>query len=160
MRSVEKKDIIVLECRQLIIVLECRQLIIETSKLQIVGRYFKRFFNLNEDEIETNELMSRLSSVSSNQGNITFETKHDGSLIQLFWYDNRWMMATRGSFGDGSIDNTANGPSWVHIVSKWFPCLENPDITTNELQKDKSYVFELCTEMNRVIRHYPSDSLY
>jgi len=152
LRSADKKETIVRECRQLII---------DTSKLQIVGRSFKRFFNLNEDETETNELMSKLSSIDeSQQENITFETKHDGSLIQLFWYNDRWMMATRGSFGDGSIDNTTNGPSWVHIVARWFPFLENLDMETNHLQKNTSYVFELCTEMNRVIRHYPSDSLY
>ncbi len=68
------------------ITLQCRGLV-TNSKGEIVARPFKKFFNYEEHK-------------PGDLPNEDFEVyeKMDGSLGILFYYENKWIMATRGSF--------------------------------------------------------------
>lgn len=79
--------------------------------------------------------------------------KIDGSLITLYCYDNEWMVNTRGSFGNGELNNT--GRSW----SEWvWGCLERS--TVKQLDPAFSYVMEFVSPFNKVVRLYPTPTLY
>jgi hypothetical protein len=98
------------------ITLQCRGLV-TNSKGEIVARPFKKFFNYEEHKPE-------------DLPNEEFEVyeKMDGSLGILFYYENEWILATRGSFtSEQSIKGTE--------MLKKYP-LEKLDI-------NNTYLFEI-----------------
>lgn len=126
------------------VVRECRQKIIEThAPHRVVARSFDRFFNLDERPEETAVLLERWNDA-------VFQEKHDGSLISVFFYAGEFRVATRGSFADGSI--AKDGPTWDAVVRSL--------VDLSVLNSDNTYVFELCTKWNRVIRNYAEDCMF
>lgn len=98
------------------ITLQCRGLV-TNSKGEIVARPFKKFFNYEEHKPED----------LPNEEYEVYE-KMDGSLGILFYYENEWIMATRGSFtSEQSIKGTE--------MLKKYP-LEKLDI-------NNTYLFEI-----------------
>jgi RNA ligase len=81
----------------------------------IVARPFKKFFNLEEGKHTPTE---------------EFEVyeKMDGSLLIVFWYEGKWIVATRGSF---TSDQAIKG---VELLKKY-----NTDIMFRHL----TYCFEI-----------------
>ena len=127
------------------IVRECRQLVLDLDEMKIVGRSFERFFNLNEDVKETSFLQENVSKAS-------FQTKHDGSLIQLFYSYDKWNIITRSSFATHIM--CVDGPTWENAVMNLLPN------GTEILDRNYSYIFELCTRWNIVVRNYPTSHLF
>lgn len=70
------------------VTMQMRGLITDTEG-NIIGKSFDKFFNLEQ-----------LPSVGLSVPNEEFDVynKEDGSLIIVFWYDNQWLCASRGSF--------------------------------------------------------------
>jgi len=81
----------------------------------VVARPFKKFFNLEEGKFEPTE---------------KFEVweKMDGSLLIVFWYEGKWIVATRGSF---TSDQAIKG---IELLKKY-----NTDIMFRHL----TYCFEI-----------------
>ncbi len=128
------------------VVRECRQRVIEIP-YRTVSKSFDRFYNENEDPDETKFLRDHISDA-------VFQEKCDGSLISIFWYQDQWRVITRGSWADGLMDPTrADSPTWESMV--WS--LVNRDALQ---EKDKTYVFELCTPYNQVVRRYTEPVMY
>lgn len=129
------------------IVMECRSLVLELNTWNIVSMGFRRFFNYGEVK-------------ESSEG---FDFKHadaiekvDGSFIQVFWYDNRWYMTTRGT-----IEGTGN----VNLLNMTFKQLfdvtvkKYPDFWDN-IDKKLIYIFELVSPENQVVKMYSDKALY
>jgi T4 RnlA family RNA ligase len=126
---------------------ECRGLILELNTWKVMGMAFKKFFNYGE----------------SNAHNIDWNTakileKSDGSLINLYydWHDNKWYAATTGTAngeGDvnGMVDMTFNDLFWL-TANKY-------GLTTDKLKVGFSYVFELMTPYNIVVKPHSESSL-
>lgn len=115
---------------------DCRGLVLDTD-YNLVARSFSRFYNLSERK-----------DIYDWTGACVTE-KHDGSLI-LVYYHNGWRVNTRGSFGDGLINGSSY--TWRNLVWSLL------DIT--RLDTSLTYVFELCSPYNRVVRAYPEPKLY
>ena len=92
----------------------------------IVGRSFKKFFNLSEGRHEPTD-------------EYTLFDKLDGSLILLFFYGERWIVASRGSF----VSEQAKKAEEI---------LTKHDISA--LDEKSSYVFEIVYPANRIVVNY------
>jgi len=119
------------------IVLEARGIVLEEGTWDLVAKGFDRFFNVGELEDEF-----KLFDWS----NFTVQSKEDGSLILLYWYDGEWRVNTSGSFGFGEVHDTGKvfGPLFWEVAS--FKPEEIPS-----RWKDYTLVFELCTLYNKVV---------
>lgn len=112
------------------ITLQARGLVTDDNG-NVVARPFKKFFNLSEGK-------------HTPTGNFEVYEKLDGSLGILFYYDNQWIMATRGSFtSDQSI--------------KAFEMLQNYEY--DRLHKSYTYLFEIIYDENRIVCKYPFEDI-
>jgi RNA ligase len=96
------------------ITLQCRGLVTDNEG-NVVARPFKKFFNIEEGKHTPTEEFE------------VFE-KMDGSLGILFFYDGKWIIATRGSF----ISDQSK---------KAYELLEK--YPTENLDKNNTYLFEI-----------------
>lgn len=127
------------------ITMECRGLVLNTETLEIEARCFKRFFNYGE-ALEITE--------NFNWNNFFSDEKVDGSLIIVFWNAiiKDWIITTKGSFADQQI--CENGPTWESLVRD----LLGDDIY--KMSPSYTYIFELCSLYNKVVREYREPVLY
>ena len=109
---------------------QCRGLILNSFD-NVVCRCLKKFKNYNEYTL--NEIP-----------NLPFQVfeKMDGSLIQLFWYNDQWVVSSRGSF---TSDHA--GWAWKIIKNKYIDCLD-------KLDKANAYIFELLWPEGRIVLDY------
>lgn len=77
--------------------------------------------------------------------------KLDGSLIQMYWYDNQWQIATSGSPDAGGDVNglkiTFNDLFWKVWKELDYTLPNNP----GRYQQNVCYLFELMTPYNRIV---------
>ncbi len=112
------------------ITLKCRGLVTDNEG-NIIARPFKKFFNIEEGKHTPTE---------------DFEVyeKMDGSLGILFFYNDEWIIATRGSF---TSTQSVKGRE----------LLEKYDYT--KLHKDYTYLFEIIANDNRIVCQYDFEDL-
>lgn len=118
------------------IVRECRGVVLENETWNLVAKGFSRFYNLGENP-EQNLF---------DWSDFVVTEKCDGSLILLKYYCGEWLVNTSGSFGNGLVGES--GLSWEELFWQ-TSCLDRKD-----LDPDYTYVFELCTKWNKVVRDY------
>ena len=110
------------------VTLMCRGLVTD-NKGDIVATPFQKFFNIEEGKFEPTEKFE------------VYE-KMDGSLGIVFWYEGKWILATRGSFtSDQAIKGT-------EILKKY-----NTDI----LFRHMTFCFEIIYKENRIVLDYGED---
>lgn len=109
------------------ITMQCRGLV-TNSKGEIVARPFKKFFNYEEHKPE-------------DIPNESFEVyeKMDGSLGIVFYYENEWHLATRGSF------TSPQAIKGREILNKY---------RLDMLSWSKTYLFEIIYPENRIVVNY------
>lgn len=114
----------------------CRGLVVHDDGT-IIARPFKKFFNFEElGDNKTDFAPEKVREIW---------TKEDGSLIVCFYYDNRWICITRGS--------------WESPQALAAPALLNGKFFLNA-RIDWTYCFELTGPSNfNVTRGYEKDSL-
>jgi hypothetical protein len=125
------------------LVSECRALTLDKTNGNIIARAFDRFFNWSE--------IRRIDN-SFNFNGCTATHKEDGSLILLYYYNNDWHISTRGSFGLG---NVCEGMTWRDL---FYTAFDKSKL--DKLCKDYVHVFELCSRYNKIVRDYPSPTVY
>ena len=128
------------------IIMECRGLIISYN-YHVVSRSFDRFFNIGEVPDITGKF-----DISGAEG---FE-KLDGSLINIYYWKDKWHIATRGT-ADASGENYS-GRTFRELVLEAFGC---PDMETftnaleyQRLSKTHTHIFELIHPDNRIVTKY------
>lgn len=121
---------------------ECRGLILELNTWKVMCMSFFKFFNHGE----------------SNAAKIDWSTaivleKLDGTMIQVYWdwHKNEWFAATTGTAeGEGEVNNkigtTFNSLFWKTLFDK------SPKFKLDYLDKNVTYVFELTTPYNIVVK--------
>lgn len=126
---------------------ECRGLILDRyDNWNIVARSFNRFFNVGEKETDVKNF---------NWENCTCQIKNDGSLLILSYYQGKWHCTTRGSFGKSNVNGTEI--TWKQLFKL---SMGNNGLTYTDLNKEYTYIFELCSRYNKVVRDYPFPTLY
>lgn len=121
---------------------ECRGLVLEKGTWRVMSMGFTKFFNSEE----------------GNAHKIDWETaivleKLDGTMIQLYYddHDMTWYAGTTGTAnGEGEVNNkmgtTFNQLFWSVLSEKY------PSFTIEFLDKNVTYVFELTTPYNIVVK--------
>jgi len=128
------------------IVMECRALVLEKDTWNIVAKAFNRFFNWGE----VTELMDEFD-----WNGFVATVKEDGSLILVYNYGGKWRINTRGSFAQSLMNDT--DITWEqHVKNVW----DKQNIGWMvDLPTDLTFVFELCTQENKVVRFYKEPKL-
>jgi hypothetical protein len=127
------------------IVMECRGTVIEElggvatePYYRVVARPFTRFFNLEEGDHHKVFDWSNFHMVE----------KLDGSLIILYNYRDEWHANTSGSFALGKVNESS--VSWRELF--W----QTSKLDTSKLNPSYTYLFEMWTPENMVVRCYPA----
>jgi hypothetical protein len=130
------------------IIRECRGLIIDYEDRVPVARAFPRFFNLNEWQEDPFDF-TNIHQI---------EEKADGSLITVYWWNGAWNIATRGTaFGEASLIMG----DIKDFRSLFIKIIDTPiDTFMSRMSPEYSYVFELCSPYNKVIKLYREPKVY
>lgn len=129
------------------VVRECRGLVLDQD-YNLVARAFNRFFNVGEHVEEQKKFVW--------EDSIAYD-KEDGTLIICYYWNNRWNINTRNTFGDGTVGGV-EGLTWT----SWFNdimCKYNSDWRSS-LDNQYTYVFELCSRLNKIVRDYKEPKLF
>lgn len=127
------------------IVRECRGLILELDTWNVVGKPMRRFFNFGESP-EDDKVFD--------WNNFVATEKCDGTMIVLSYHlsSSQWIVSTRGTFGQHVVGSSEK--TWEQLF--W----ETSGLEPRRLSKLYTYVFELWTPHNRVIRNYDSPRVW
>ena len=127
------------------VVKQCRGIILDASNnWKIVAYGLNRFFNYKEEGADEIDWSTALTM-----------TKLDGSLIQMYYYDNQWLVATKGS-PDASGTVHDYGFTFSELAWKVF---KEQSYSTSDLFKRYTYCFELCTPYNKEVVSHINNSL-
>jgi len=127
------------------IVRECRGLVLDSKDdWNLVARSFFRFFNLNEIPEETDEFVWE---------NCNIQHKEDGSLLVVYYYKGQWHVNTRASFSTGQVGD--NPITFRELALKAIP-----ESFWNNANKSSTYVFELCSLYNKIVRTYQTPTVF
>lgn len=128
---------------------ECRGLILELNTWKVMCMSFFKFFNHGE---------SNAAEIDWNTASIL--EKLDGTMIQVYWdwYKNEWFAGTTGTAeGEGEVNNkmgtTFNKLFWKTLLDK------SPNFKQSYLDKNVTYVFELTTPYNIVVKPHGESSV-
>lgn len=137
---------------------ECRALILNYEDWSLVSRSFPRFFNWGEMQ-EERPLF--------NWNDCTVTEKVDGSLVQFFYFDHEWHVATRGSFANEPMLNEHQATyfnlpkdfTWKDAVLEALH-MRHLHQLEGYLDPSITYVCELCSPWNKVVQNHTSPHLY
>lgn len=124
---------------------ECRGLVLDSNNdWALVARAFTRFFNLGEYREEQDDFIWEWSTATD---------KEDGSLILIYYHEGEWFVNTRGSFAEGMVGDSIF--TWRDLV----------DFALGDYWKDRldpalTYVGELCSMYNKIVRIYKKPKFY
>jgi len=137
---------------------ECRGLILECNSWNIVSKAFYRFFNMGETSGDGK------NNIDLNEGfdftNCDFYEKRDGSLVQIFQYNNEWIIATRGAIDNNNYPINSSKTFNELIIQGLKNTINNftGDVFVN-LDKNFTYIFEICSPENRIVTNYDKTEL-
>jgi len=128
------------------IVRESRGIILENGTWKIVCNPFFKFWNYGE----------------SHAFNIDLEKSYiiekvDGSIIKVYFYDEKWRIATNGTIDAKDATTTDKIPFeelFFDIISR-----EDFNILTSQFEQDKTYMFELVHSSARIVVDYSKKEL-
>lgn len=126
---------------------DCRGLILELGTWKVLSLSFRKFFNSEEGNAH---------KIDWNTARIL--EKLDGTLIQLYWdeFKGKWFAGTTGTAeGEGEVNNkmgTTFNDLFFQTVSEKY------NLDLNKLDKGYTYVFELTTPYNIVVKPHGESS--
>jgi RNA ligase len=116
--------------------LMARGLILDLKNKDVVATPFVKFFNNGEIE---------QGSVSILDPEFTVTEKVDGSLGIMFYYEEKWRVATAGSF---ISEQAVWSMDWMH-----------KNIFLDNLDKSNTYLYEIIYAQNKIVVHYDFEGL-
>lgn len=127
------------------IVMECRGLILDYD-LNVVCRPFDRFFNYGEAGTDDYDF-----------ADYTFHQKKDGSLIKVYYWNDSWRIATRGTaFAESDVGG--HGITFEQLTLRAAGCKDMVEFQEACIRSDlyvgTTYLFELTAIENRVVTRY------
>lgn len=136
------------------LVMECRSLILESDTLKVVSRSFDRFFNYGE-------ALNVMPEIDWNKA-VAYE-KVDGSLIKIYCYKGHWYISTKGT-AYGESDCMGYGVTFQELVWKALGVKNDYEFQQKcidaNLWDEATYIFELTSVENRVVKRYEGYKLY
>lgn len=138
------------------IVRECRGLVLDCNdNWNLVARSFTRFFNYGEGDKTQNYVNLRDDKFHypDDDPKFTAGDKEDGSMIILYWFKGKWRVNTRFSFAESKVNESDY--TWEELF--WIGAAK---LDKAQLIQGFTYVFELCSVHNKVVRHYAEPIVY
>ena len=120
------------------IVKEARGLILEDKTWKVICYPFNKFFNFGEEYADNIDWESAV-----------VETKEDGSLIKIYFYNDEWKIATNGTI-DAEDAELQSGP-YKNFRQLFDAAAEKCHFDFSRLNRYYTYVLELCSEFNIII---------
>ena len=120
------------------IVQECRGIILERDTWRVVAYAFRKFGNFGESYVDEIDWESAV-----------VETKEDGSLIKVYFYDGEWRVGTNGTIFAENAELNA-GP-YKNFRQLFDAAAEKCGLDFSRLNRYYTYIFELCSEFNQVV---------
>lgn len=132
---------------------ECRGIILRNSNdgWEIMSHPFNKFFNQHEGHCP----IFKEEDFNKRTYELYFAEKCDGTAIQL-WNDpylNKWRVSTLGTITTMVIHDS--GTTFDDLFWRIAP----PSLK-DFLAPGNTYLFELCSKLNRVVTRYPKDCIY
>jgi hypothetical protein len=131
-----------------LIVRESRGLILDSSdNWKIINFPYLKFFNYGEGK----DFCSNF-----NFSNYKIYEKLDGTLVSLWYYDDKWHVSTKGMpDAGGKVNNKID----LIFNELFWHVFDELKYNTGVLHKDYNYFFELCTPHNQVIVKHKYNNL-
>jgi hypothetical protein len=129
------------------IVKDCRGLILERDTWNVMSMSFRKFFNHGETNADKVDWDSA----------VVLE-KLDGTMIQVYydWHKDKWFAGTTGmAEGEGEVNNKM-GTTFNDL---FWQTLEKYSFDVNKLHQGFTYVFELTTPYNIVVKPHGESSV-
>lgn len=120
------------------IVRECRGIILEKDSWNVVAYPFKKFFNFGEEYADNIDWESAV-----------VETKEDGSLIKIYFYNDEWKIATNNTI-DAEDAELQSGP-YKNFRQLFDAAAEKCHFDFLKLNRYFTYCCEICSEFNIII---------
>ena len=140
------------------LVRETRGLILELDTWNVVSKPIDAFFEPNNPygkDILNNFKWHEAYALS----------KYDGAMVSLYFYKNEWHVGTRfvadGSWPVYTPNSNNNKITWRELFEQTLNDMGTSfDAFTKSLDKNTTYIFELCTPENRVVCIYKERHLW
>lgn len=115
---------------------------------------FDKFHNLSEGHCPIFDKSVFEAEVQK----LTAIIKADGSLINVYWDEdvNDWKVSTSGSIEPGKVGDY---PITFDVLF-WQIFGESKKSILSNIGKEYTYIFELCSVMNRIVTRYKNDRVY
>lgn len=130
------------------VVRECRGLVLHTQTHEIVAKSFNRFFNWGEVQEEMKDF---------DFSDFIVQSKEDGSLVLLYYFDGQWHANTRGSFALDPMQFQTF--TWREGICKALGVTDLQQVD-DELERDLTYVCEFCSPWNKIVRRYDKPQMF
>ena len=130
------------------IVRECRGLVLHSENYSLVAKSFSRFFNWGEVQDEQS-----LFDFSD----FVIQSKEDGSLVIIYYYDGAWHANTRGSFAIDLMQHQTF--SWREGFCRALGIASLQELDS-VLDTEVTYICEFCSPWNKVVRRYVEPVMY
>jgi T4 RnlA family RNA ligase len=130
------------------IVCEARGLILDSKTFEVVCCPFFKFFNIDEPHA---------AKIDWENG-ISVSEKIDGSLIKLYYWNDKWNVATNSGI-DAADSNLSNNIIYKNFYELFMAALPST-FSFDNLNKAYTYVFELVSPFNKVVISYNKPKLY
>lgn len=130
------------------IVRECRGLVLRSDTFDLVAKSFSRFFNWGE----LTEEMALFDF-----SDFTVQSKEDGSLCLIYYFDGQWHANTRGSFALDLMQHQQF--TWREGFCKALGVKDLSELQT-QLHSTITYVCEFCSVWNKVVRKYDEPQMF
>ena len=129
------------------IVQEARGIIIDINTLEVVCWPFRKFGNYNEyyaDKIDWSTAR--------------VQEKIDGSIIKLWYYNNRWNWSTNNTiYAENALANNVTNHTFLDLI---YRAVNYNNINFDELNRNYTYIFELVSPENQIVIRYNEYKLY
>lgn len=120
------------------VTLSCRGVIVDNETGEVIVKPFSKFFNYEE-------VSNEVPWMSSDY--IYLQEKMDGSLGILFWYKDRWIMSTRGSF---TSEQAIRG---MEILKSKYSVFDQT------FERSVAYICEIIYPENRIVVNYNKEKI-
>lgn len=127
---------------------------IKDNYIKLLCHSFDKFFNYTEPG-------GQVVLENFNWDNYTFQEKRDGSLMRLWYYEdkNTWNISTSGTIDAFKAVNQIPSCPYNSFGDMFKHLLDTYEIDLNALDKDYTYSFEMTSPDNKIVVDYDKDEL-
>lgn len=130
----------------------CRGSIIDIKNMKYVCKAFNKFWNHGDRKC------AKLDEKS-----IKFQEKLDGSIIKVWYYNDKWNVSTNGTIyaENATLSEFSSEIYNINNFRELFDrAWDNESYSFEWMDKNNTYIFELCTPCNKVVVPHEDFNLY